>query len=229
MLEELTRRLQYDFRNPDLLRLALTHPSAAAGEPQPVPSNQRLEFLGDSVLQLVISRELYDKYPGVDEGALTKARARMVNRRTLADQARRLDLGRFLTLSRAEQINGGADRPSSLADAFEALVGAIFLDGGFAVVQQFILGQFHNAFGESKVIPNLDNPKGELQEILQSRSAEPPVYSVASTTGPDHQRVYECTVHHQGAELGRGVGGSKKAAEEHAARAALQTLRQNPA
>ena len=224
-LSDLQERLAYTFRDIGLLRLALTHPSTAHESAGNTPHNQRLEFLGDSVLSLVLTQELYEKFPGVGEGPLTKARAQMVNRQTLATEARRLGLGEHLVLSHGEEISGGRDRPSSLADAFEALLGAIFLDGGFEAARDFILRSFRDAFGQLAKIPNLDNPKGELQEILQERSAESPHYELTMVTGPDHDREFECAVLHNGVELGRGKGKSKKAAESEAALAALQSLR----
>src|SRR5947207_2808232 len=162
---ELEARLNYVFRDRSLLQLALTHPSVAHEQGVPMQTNQRLEFLGDAVLQLVLTRELYEKFPSFGEGPLTKARAKMVNRRTLADHARQLGLGRFLIVSRGEEIHGGRERPSALADTFEALLGAIFLDSGFEPAREFILAQFHAGFGSLEVIPTLENPKGELQEF----------------------------------------------------------------
>ena len=223
--EELQERLGYRFVNRDLLQLALTHPSVAHEQGLRVQTNQRLEFLGDAVLQLVLTRELYEKFPAFGEGPLTKARAKLVNRRTLAEHARQLGLGAHLILSRGEDQHGGRERLSALADSFEALLGAIFLDGGFEAARDFILGQFHGAFGELSVLPILENPKGELQELLQSVSSEAPQYWVASATGPDHDRRFECAVHHGGAELARGQGKSKKDAESQAALAALTKLR----
>jgi ribonuclease-3 len=221
----LQQSLGYQFRDASLLRLALTHPSIAHEQGAPMQTNQRLEFLGDAVLQLVLTRELYDKFNGFGEGPLTKARAKLVNRRTLADHGRRLGLGSSLILSRGEELHGGRDRASALADTFEALLGAIFLDGGFDAARTFILEQFKEAFGELSVIPILENPKGELQEMLQAISPEAPQYKVVSATGPDHDRVFVCTVHHAGAELARGQGKSKKSAESEAALAALHKLR----
>ena len=218
-------RLGYTFRDEGLLRLALTHPSVAHEQGAPAPDNQRLEFLGDAVLQLVLTGALYEKFPAFDEGPLTKARAKLVNRRTLAEHARPLGMGAHLILSRGEDINGGRERGSALADAFEALLGAIFLDGGFEAAREFILREFGDAFGRLSVLPIIENPKGELQELLQARSPEAPEYQVLSTTGPDHDRVFECTVHHGGVELARGSGKSKKAAESDAALAALKRMR----
>lgn len=225
----LEEQAEYRFVNRDLLRLALTHPSVAHEQGMPVQTNQRLEFLGDAVLQLALTHEFYKKFPGFGEGPLTKARAKLVNRRSLADRARRLALGRHLILSRGEESSGGRDKLSALADTYEALLGAIFLDGGFEAARSFILRQFEDAFGQLAVIPILENPKGELQEYLQASSSEAPRYHVASVSGPDHDRSFECTVHHAGVELARGQGKSKKAAESEAALAALNRLRKNAA
>jgi ribonuclease-3 len=225
----LQSRLGYNFQDQSRLRLALTHPSVAHEQGTPVQHNQRLEFLGDAVLQLVLTRELYEKFPSFNEGPLTKARAKLVNRRTLAVHGRVLGLGEHLILSRGEELHGGRDRPSALADTFEAVVGAIFLDGGFEAAREFILREFGTAFGALSGIPILENPKGELQEFLQARSSEAPQYHVVSSSGPDHDRLFECTVHHAGVELARGVGKSKKAAESEAAHAALKKLREQAA
>ncbi|MGD0088172.1 MAG: ribonuclease III [Verrucomicrobiota bacterium] len=225
-LAELQIRLGYTFRNEDLLQLALTHPSVAHESGEPTAHNQRLEFLGDAVLQLVLTHELYDKYSAFDEGPLTKARAKLVNRRTLAEHARALGVGAHLILSRGEETNGGRERASTLADAFESLLGAIFLDGGLDAARGFILREFSAAFGKLSVIPTIENPKGELQELLQARSPKAPEYHVVSATGPDHDRVFECIVQHDGMELARGSGKSKKAAETDAALAALKKLRE---
>ena len=223
---ELQERLGYTFRETALLQLALTHPSVAHEQGISMQTNQRLEFLGDAVLQLVLTRELYEKFPAFGEGPLTKARAKLVNRRTLAEHARLLGLGSQLILSRGEEMHGGRERLSALADTFEALLGAVFLDGGFDAASQFILRQFHAAFDGLCVIPILENPKGELQELLQSLSSEAPHYHVVAATGPDHDRMFECTVHHGGVELARGQGKSKKTAESEAAFAALTKLRE---
>jgi len=225
-LAELQKKLGYRFKESDHLILALTHPSVAHESSGSAQHNQRLEFLGDAVLGLVITNELFQKFPGFGEGPLTKARAQLVNRRILATQARCLNLGAYLILSRGEELSGGRTRQSALADCFEAVVGAIFLDGGYEAGREFILHCFREGFGELREIPNLDNPKGELQETLQAHSNEPPEYAITSVTGPDHDRIFECLVRHGGIELARGVGKSKKEAESMAALAALQALRE---
>lgn len=226
-LEALQTRLGYPFREVALLRLALTHPSVAheQGCP-PEQTNQRLEFLGDAVLQVVLTHELFRQFPVFGEGPLTKARAKLVNRRALAVRATAVGLGDHLILGRGEAQNGGRERPSCLADAFEALLGAIFLDGGFEAAREFILREFRPAVGELTLEPTIDNPKGELQELLQSKSPHAPLYEVVASSGPDHSREFACKVTHAGVELARGRGASKKIAESNAALAALLAIRQ---
>ena len=224
-LAELQQRLGYQFRDESLLRLALTHPSIAHEANTPTQHNQRLEFLGDAVLGLVLSQDLYQKFPGADEGLLTKSRAKLVNATSLAAHGRSVGLGAHLILSRGEENTGGRERPSALADAFESLLGAIFLDGGFEAARDFILREFGGDFGELTLSAGIENPKGELQEFLQAKSPVPPVYQLISAEGPDHDRNFICAVQHDGVELARGTGKSKKAAESDAALAALKILR----
>lgn len=224
-LDEFQQRLGYSFRDVELLRLALTHPSIAHEQARDVLHNQRLEFLGDAVIQLTITRELYDRYPALNEGPLTKARAHMVNRRALAEQARTLGLGEHLILSRGEEATGGRARSSNLADAFEALMGAVLLDSNFDTARVVVLRLFEGGFSTPEQLSGVENPKGELQELLQGQSLEAPHYRLESTTGPDHDRVFESSVHHRGVEIGRGRGSSKKEAESEAARMALEHLR----
>ncbi|MGH7951414.1 MAG: ribonuclease III [Limisphaerales bacterium] len=221
----LENRLGYKFRDEALLRLALTHPSVSPEGGVPAPHNQRLEFLGDAVLRLIQSRMLYEKFPGSNEGWLSKSRALLESKTALAERARSLGVGAHLILSRSEEMQGGRERGSALADAFEALAGAIFLDGGFDAAREFILREFGAAFGELETIPIIENPKSDLQELLQSHSPELPQYRTVSCTGPSHNRVFECAVHHGGVELARGSGKNKKAAESEAALAALKKLR----
>ena len=227
-LGQLQTRLSYSFRDESLLRLALTHPSLSHESGEPTPHNQRLEFLGDAVLQLVLTEKLFALFPAFDEGQLSKSRAKLVNGETLAGLGRALGLGQYLILSRGEDGNGGRERSSTLADAFEAVLGAIYLDAGLVLVRDVILREFEPALGGLETLPGIENPKGELQELLQARSASAPEYVVVSATGPDHDRVFECTVQHGGIELARGTGRSKKAAESDAALAALKKLREAP-
>ena len=218
-------RIGYTFKNAELLRLALTHPSIAHEAGTHIQTNQRLEFLGDAVLQLILTRVLYDKFPGYGEGALTKGRATLVNRRMLAQHGRAVGLHEHLLVSRGEENTGGRHRPSALADAFEALVGAIFMDGGLEPARAFVLCEFAEYVSDLASLPVIDNPKGELQEMLQAVSTEVPQYQMVSASGPDHDRIFECAVHHGGMELGRGTGKSKQSAETAAALAAYQMLK----
>ncbi len=218
------KRLGYTFKDAALLELALTHPSVSHEKSESLQNNQRLEFLGDAVLQLVISAELFRKFPTRDEGALSKARARLVNKEALAEQALAVGIGPELVVSRGEEKSGGRERPSALADAFEAVVGAIFLDGGFTKVKNFIHVQFAEAFKGADAGRHVGNPKGELQEILQSKNAVAPEYRLLDAQGPDHDRFFECSVRHCGNELARGTGKSKKSAETDAATNAIAAL-----
>lgn len=223
-LDAFQTRLGYRFQQTDLLRLALTHSSVTHEAGRPAPNNQRLEFLGDAVLHLILTRELYDRFPNLDEGALSKSRAHLVNNRSLTAQARRIDLGAMIILSRAAESNRVRERPSILANAYESLLGAMFLDGGYEAARTFILHQFSGEFGQVKAAPQLLNPKGELQELLQATEARPH-YKILNETGPVHDRTFECAVFNGAVEIGRGNGKSKQAAESAAAEAALLTLR----
>lgn len=223
-LDQLQLALGCRFKDRSLLRLALTHPSVAQEQGIKLPNNQRLEFLGDSVLGLVLAEELYRRFPELGEGPLTQARARLVNRRFLAERARWLGLGAYLVISRGEEATGGRDRTSNLADTFEALIGAMYLDGGLEEVRAFVKRVFEPELSTWPASAVLDNPKGRLQEILQATSATAPVYQLTAASGPDHDRRYECAVLHEGVELGRGTGRSKKEAEAAAALKALDHL-----
>ena len=222
---ELQPRLGYQFRDESLLRLALTHPSVAHETNTQTAHNQRLEFLGDSVLGIVLSSRLYEKFPEADEGALTKSRAKLANAASFATHGRALGLGAYLIISRGEENTGGRERASALADAFEAVLGAIFLDGGFEVAREFILREFEGDFEGLALQTAIANPKGELQEWLQAKSPVAPAYRLISAEGPDHERQFVCAVLHEEVELARGSGKSKKIAESHAAMAALKILR----
>ncbi|MDH7503620.1 MAG: ribonuclease III [Verrucomicrobiota bacterium] len=217
--------LGYAFRDPELLRLALTHPSACSASAEHTQHNQRLEFLGDAVLQLILTRELYERHPTLGEGGLTRARSKLANRRFLAHMARTMGLGTHLILGRGEESLGGRERPSILADAFESVLGAVYLDGGWEAARGFVLRHMGAAIEAINSIAEHDNPKGELQELLQRESHIPPEYRLEKVTGPDHARRFECAVYHHGAELGRGVGSSKKEAESEAAKVALARVR----
>jgi ribonuclease-3 len=178
------------------------------------------------VLQLMLTDQIYKLYPSQPEGVLTPLRAHLANRHTLCRRARAIDLGRYLLLGKGEESSGGRDRLSNLADAYEALVGAVYLDGGVRAVRKLILAQFKDDFAELDVTSPRENPKGRLQELLQMRSPANPVYRVVHESGPDHKKDFEIVVEWQGKEIGRGQGSSKKQAEAAAAASALAAIEQ---
>ena len=221
-MNPLEQRIGYKFRNSLLLAEALTHPSLSFERKTFHFDNQRLEFLGDAVLQLVVTHHLYRLFPTFSEGQLTKLRSRLVSREGLKKHALLLGLGHYLMLGRGEEANEGRSRSSTLADAFEALVGAIYLDSDLETVRRFVLRVASDELGSIAREPGEHNPKGELQEILQSISPVSPAYEVVSETGPDHHKEFICRVVWEDKELGRGHGQSKKQAEITAAAEALR-------
>jgi ribonuclease-3 len=224
-LDEFQQRLGHTFADGDLLRQALTHASFGHEKRQRLPDNQRLEFQGDAVLQLAVTTELYHRFPKMTEGQLTKLRAQLVNKNHLQSVAREIDLGEHLILGRGEEKQG-RERGSILADAMEAVIGAVFIDAGWEPARTIILRLLEPSLaaisGEEDAAAT--NPKGALQEKLQAEGDHPPAYRCVSETGPAHARVYEVVVQWQGRELGRGEGASKKEAETRAAQAALEGL-----
>lgn len=218
----LEQRIGYKFRNSLLLAEALTHPSISHEAQRRYLDYQRLEFLGDAVLQLVITEHLFQNFRGEAEGQLTKLRSRLVSRDALRAHAASLDLGQYILMGRGEETSGGRERTSTLADAFEALIGALYLDGGFEVARQFILTQTREHLEELAEKPVDINPKGNLQELLQSISPQSPVYELVSQTGPEHEKTFISRVVWEGIVLGQGTGRSKKQAEAAAALEAMQ-------
>ncbi len=223
--QPLKQMLDHKFRDPSLLRLALTHPSASGNQSKPSDDNQRMEFLGDAILQAVISEALYRLHPGKNEGHLTKARAGLVNGASLAAKADALGLEQHLMLGHGQRTEFERGRESALEDALEALVAALYLDGGLDAASQFVLRIFADELANPDNIVVIENPKGELQEWLQGSNGGSPTYELLSASGPAHAREFEVAVRHAGNELGRGTGGSKKEAESRAASAALAKLR----
>lgn len=220
-MEELIRKLGYEMKDPSLLRRALTH-SSYANEKRSAgsQSNERLEFLGDSVLGVVTAEHLYRSYPRRPEGELTRMRASLVCEQSLHHVALQLDLGRYLLLGHGEQLNGGRERPSLLADAVEAIIAAVYLDGGFhqaaALIHRLILDVEH--------AEDMKDYKTELQELVQRKSGSVISYELTGSQGPDHLKEFFVTVHVNGQPAGDGRGRSKKEAEQAAARAAYRTL-----
>jgi len=225
-LDDLQKRLGHSFADAALLRQALTHASFGHEKRQRLPDNQRLEFLGDAVLQLAVTSELYRRFPELPEGRLTILRARLVNKNHLHTLAQELGLGDHLILGKGEENSQGRQRGSILADAMEAVLGAVFAEAGWDAARPIVLRLIEpsltalNDEGDATEA----NPKGSLQEKLQADGEHPPVYRCVSETGPAHARVYEVVVEWQGRELGRGQGASKKEAETQAALAALGAL-----
>jgi len=220
-VQTLEQRLGYNFRNLALLKEALTHPSVGHEKQRHHEDNQRLEFLGDAVLQLVTTEYLYTHFPKEQEGPLTKLRARLVSRDALKVHAQALDLGQHLLMGRGEESSGGRARASTLADAFEAIVGAIYLDSDFATAREFVLRETRAALEQVREEPIDINPKGQLQEILQSIAMRGPTYELISAKGPEHAKTFVVEVRWEGNVLGRGTGLNKQAAEIEAANNAL--------
>lgn len=221
-MSPIEERIGHKFRNGLLLAEALTHPSLGHETQQRHFDNQRLEFLGDAVLQVVISEHLFDRFGNAAEGQLTKLRSRLVSRDTLKKYAAQLNLGQFLMIGRGEEASGGRTRTSTLADAFEALTGAIFLDGGLEKARKFILTQAGEDLARIAEEPVDINPKGQLQEFLQSISPRSPVYETISESGPEHEKTFVVQAIWEGIALGKGRGRSKKQAETAAAEEALK-------
>ncbi len=217
-MEELQKRIGYEFRDKELLKTALTHSSYANESKGAIGSNERLEFLGDSVLSLCISRRLYGEHKKLPEGELTRIRAGLVCEESLCTMARSLGLGKFLLLGKGERAGGGEHRPSILADAFEALLGALFLDGGMECADALL----------SKYISSVDRQddyKTRLQEYVQKHYDHPLIYTVLREDGPDHDKTFEVEVTLNGKTLGTGKAGSKKAAQQQAARQGLDEVK----
>ncbi len=224
-MKSIEENIGYKFRNSLLLAEALTHPSLAYETQRPHFDNQRLEYLGDAVLQLILTEHLYHQFPHFTEGNLTKLRSRLVSKPALEKYAKRFDLGHFLLMGKGEEASGGRNRASTLADGFESLVGAMYLDGGLEAAKAFILRQCREEIADIREAPDEINPKGQLQEILQAITPSSPQYEITSESGPDHCKTFESRVIWEGRQLGRGAGNSKKEAEISAARNALEEER----
>ncbi|MEX2246486.1 MAG: ribonuclease III [Dehalococcoidia bacterium] len=225
--KDLEAQLGLTFKDQGLLRQALVHTSYLNENPGiGVGSNERLEFLGDAALGLVVAQQLFADYPDVDEGKLTELRAHLVRRDTLARAAGRYELGEYLQLGRGEDAAGGRRRPTNLARAYEALVGAIFLDGGLAKVRAFVRRSLRDEFTKLRLSGMPYDPKSRLQELIQSRWQTTPSYRLLKTEGPDHARRFTVQVIVGGKALGTGEGRSKQMAEKDAAQRALAEIEQ---
>jgi len=219
-LLRLCKTLQYEFNDFSLLYEALTHRS------KHVKNNERLEYLGDSILGFLVAKLLFELFPSATEGELSRCRSKLVKGDTLAKLARGLKLGDYLLLGPGEMKSGGFRRNSTLADAFEAIVGAIYLDGGLEITERFISTQFAELLNSINLDETLKDPKTQLQELLQARKQPLPQYNVVLTTGNDHEQVFkvQCLVEGLPSPT-TGEGSSRRKAEQAAARSALDIIR----
>ena len=228
--EQVQEKIRYRFRDPSLLILALKHRSYVYAQDQNgVHSNERLEFLGDAILDLVVSEFLYKTYPKKREGHLTQLRSSLVNKVSLAKQAEQMDLGNYMLLSDGEARSGGRHRGSILADAYESIIGALYLDGGLEPIRQFLIRTLLKNVEQYNTVRQWMNYKSVLLEHTQSKGKGQPRYRVESEEGPDHNKVFTVEVYIADASVGRGTGTSKKDAEQNAARDASERLNLLPA
>jgi ribonuclease III len=224
-LDQLEKRLGYRFADQALLIEALTHSSYLQDHPGDGPHNQRLEFLGDSVLQFILTDALYREFPTDREGVLSRRRAVLSKGGFLTQMARDLGLDAGLRLNKSEEDAGGRNRASILEDVFEALIGAVYLDSDLPTVQRLVLAWYGPLNDRLAVSEDAENPKGRLQELVQPEHGNNALsYEVSATTGPRHARIYQVEVFLNGKKIGAGTGSSKKSAEEAAAAEALATL-----
>ncbi|MDD5697901.1 MAG: ribonuclease III [Victivallaceae bacterium] len=221
-IEKLKFLINYDFKNKSLLREALTHRTYAV-ENSLAYDNQRLEFLGDAVLEIILSEYLFRLYPGAREGDLTKMRSAMVNQHSLARLAGSINLGNFMITGKGEKENGGCERTSTLSDLFEALLGAFYLDAGLETAKKFVVELVEHEFPDPRKLILHLNPKGILQEYVQKKWNEAPFYEVLSVTGPHHAPVF--TVQVTAAQTkASGIASNRKRAEVEAARNLIQII-----
>ncbi len=225
-LEALEKNLDYKFNNIELLKTALTHSSYAnEHEMRVTDNNERIEFLGDAILNLVVSQYLYKKYPLYPEGELTKIRARVVCESSLAYIARKINLGDFILLGKGEEATGGRDRDSILGDASEALVGAVYMDSDFETTNEFLLKKFEYNLVHAVTKGSLFiDYKTDLQEYLQKRKKNKIEYVISKEEGPDHDKIFHIKVLIDKEVVGKGLGRNKKEAEQMAAKEAMLYL-----
>lgn len=222
-MKELEKKLNYTFKNSELLKNALTHSSYAnENRAEGISNNERLEFLGDSVLGFVTAKHLYSMQPTLSEGKMTRLRAELVCEQSLHGVALDLDLGRYLRMGHGEEKNGGRTRPSILADAVEAVIAAMFLDGGIAAPESFIEHMILSP--ESIEAHHAADYKTELQELVQQKNGQVLTYAPTGESGPDHAKVFSASVSLNGEVIGEGSGRTKKEAEQAAACKALKKL-----
>lgn len=224
-IKELEEIIGYGFKDENLLKTALTHSSYANEKRvEGLVCNERLEFLGDSVLSLITSRYLFENYKNLPEGELTKARAQIVCEKSLFECAQNIELGSFMLLGKGEERTGGRTRPSVLADAFEALIAAIYLDGGLEITREWLLSQLYDTIQLSVSGKSFKDYKTLLQETVQAHGETDISYKIIAECGPDHKKTFSVEVFVGGNSCGTGEGSSKKNAEQDAAKNALERL-----
>lgn len=226
-MQSLEAKLKYKFNNIELLKNALIHSSYANELRGNTHSNERLEFLGDSVLSIIVAEHIYNKYPNMPEGELTRMRAALVCEKSLCVFSRELGLGDYLLLGRGEDKNGGRERDSILADAFEAVLAAIYLDGGMSRAKTHILNTVLRDLEHYNDEDAFKDYKTTLQEIIQRNPEESVSYSLIEESGPDHNKQFKVAVNLNSNVIGIGTGKSKKQAEQMAARQALKLMGEN--
>lgn len=225
---EFEKNINYVFKNHDYIEKALTHSSFIQDKSERCEKdNERLEFLGDAIFDAIISEELFFKLPGVPEGKLTKIRASIVCEKSLAEQSRKLEIGKFLMLGKGEERMGGRERDSILADAMEAVIAAIFLDAGFDAAKKFVLETFAGTIQDALSGKLTKDYKTELQERLQVNGDVKIIYNTDKEEGPDHDKTFYVSLYADGRKLGEGIGKSKKEAEQKAAKYALENNGEN--
>ncbi|MCK5471875.1 ribonuclease III [Candidatus Gracilibacteria bacterium] len=224
-MKDLQKKFAYEFKNPALLEMAFVHRSFVNENRGVSEHNERLEFLGDAVLELITTEFLFKKFPAKPEGELTVLRSALVKGETLAEVAAELNFGKYLKLSKGEARSGGAEKPYLLANVFEAVIGAVYLDGGFGkaekIIEKFLLPKLSRIIAEGGQF----DAKSEFQELAQEKLAITPEYKVLSASGPDHAKIFEMGAFVGKDLFGRGKGASKQAAEQKAAEEALKKLK----
>jgi len=225
-LNEFEQEISYNFNNQGLLELSLTHPSFHEHD-KSKPTNQRLEFLGDSVLSLILTTELYQQFPEADEGRLTQYRASLIRGESLAKMAEYIGIQNYIYLSPSEKNNNGHMRSSTLEDAIEALIGAIYLDGGIAATRTVVLNWVEGLWGNLEQNISQHNPKGQVQEWVQENLPNTKIkYKINGESGPDHAKHFNAEIFLDHKSFGQGSGSSKKEAESNAAKIAIKLLKE---
>lgn len=219
-LRKLEKILGYSFKNEQILKEALTHKSSK----QPY-NNERLEFLGDAVMDLIVGEYLFKNFSKTNEGDMSKLRAALVNEKSFATMANALNLGDFIYISQSEQNNGGREKPSILSDAFEAIMGAIYLEAGLVKAQEIALNLLQKCYPKIDYLSLVKDYKTELQELTQARLGVTPVYELVRSFGPDHKKEFEMALFINEREISRGTAGSKKEAQQIAARIAIEKIK----